>query len=189
MKNLARIALLGSALVLFTSLSAFAGGAAFPQCPAVGADSGCQVLITIGSGGKLSFAVDGTQGPYDGFEDVLVGVWNNSGVTQSSINLTGSGIFGFDGDGLCTYISCGSGADSSGYGGWDNMNNFDSFSVTDANTGSVVFGGGGLAAGGTAFFSLEGNPTSINGVTPEPASLLLMGSGLVGLLLKRRKKA
>lgn len=161
----------------------------FPQCPAVGADTGCQVLITIGSGGKLSFAVDGSQGPYDGVEDVLVGVWNNSGATQASITLSGSGIFGFDGDGDCTYITC-TGSAPTGYEGWDNLGNYDSFNVTDPNNGSIVFGGGGLAAGGTAFFSLEGNPTAINGVsTPEPASLLLMGSGLMGLLLKRRKKA
>ncbi len=164
----------------------------FPQCPAVGLDTGCQVLITIGSGGKLSFAVDGSQSAYDGVEDVLVGVWNNSGTTQASISLTGSGIFGFDGDGACSsgYLNCSGTSAPTGYEGYDNLGNFNSFNVTDTNTGSVVFGGGGLAAGGTAFFSLEGNPNAINGVsTPEPASLLLMGSGLMGLLLKRRKKA
>jgi len=39
---------------------------------------------------------------------VLVGVVNNSASTVSSLALTGSDIFGFDGDGICTFTFVGS---------------------------------------------------------------------------------
>jgi hypothetical protein len=90
-----------------------AGGAAFGGatpaaanvCPAVGSDADCGIIINITSvsGGVGTFTV--TKGPsfgipYDGVEDTLVGVVNNSGGTVTSIHLTSkTDIFGFDGDG------------------------------------------------------------------------------------------
>jgi Cys-rich repeat protein len=120
--------------------------ATFTQCPAVGASPGCAVLITINPGGftsSLSFQQDTTVGPYDGIDDQLVGVVNNSGTIQSSISLSGPNVFGFDGDG----------AGGTTYAGPNT-----SFVVVDNNNGTVQFTGGGLPNGQSRWFSLEGTP-------------------------------
>lgn len=166
------------------------------QCPAIGSDTTCGIVITLNTGGTATITATG-QGPYDGIEDTLVGVVNNSGGTVGSISLSGSNIFGFDFDGICTYTPfTGSGycsslpAGSSGYEGPGT-----SFTITDANDGSVSFAGG-LANGGTAYFSLEESLSAtsftVTGTTgaPEPSSLLLIGSGVLSLLgLARRRLA
>ena len=51
----------------------------FTQCPAIGADTGCAILLTIHQDGTVTEQTDLTnQPPYDGTEDTLVGVQNNS---------------------------------------------------------------------------------------------------------------
>ncbi|HEY1510564.1 MAG TPA: hypothetical protein VGF93_16260 [Solirubrobacteraceae bacterium] len=78
----------------------------FTQCPPVRLDSGCAVLIAVANGGAQVLR-DPTQGPYEGDEDALIGVQNNSSGPISSIPVsiptTGKDIdlFGFDQDGLC----------------------------------------------------------------------------------------
>ncbi len=74
----------------------------FTQCPQVGADVGCQFLIDVTPGGTTVLQ-DTSQGPYESSEDALIGVQNNSSGSLSSIPLStpGSGLFSFDGDGLC----------------------------------------------------------------------------------------
>ena len=86
----------------------------------VGSASGCGVLITItGTSGHLVATVSGNGtangNPYDGDEDQLIGVQNNSSVTIGAIRLSSppvsessqfpytSNLFGFDGDGPCNY--------------------------------------------------------------------------------------
>jgi N-acetylmuramoyl-L-alanine amidase len=125
----------------------------FAQCHPVNFSSDCAVLITINPNGSLSTQIKSTQ-PYDGSDDMLVGVLNKSGATVFGISLSGSDIFGFDGDGLCTYITC-TWPNPTGYEG-PNM----SFSPTNSDSGIVNFTGTGLANGGFVYFSLESPPTA-----------------------------
>jgi len=157
------------------------------QCPAIGYSSGCSIVINIGTGGTANVTSTGV-GPYDNIEDVLVGVNNNSGGSLTSITLTGNDIFGFDFDGLCTYVTCNYAAPT-GYEGPGT-----SFTIVDPNTGTVNFTGG-LADGGSAYFSLEGDPTTAGALvvtgttsTPEPASMTLLATGLVGIFAVGRRR-
>lgn len=86
----------------------------FPQCPAVGADTGCQYLITVSSVG-VSLASDPSQPSYannlvathetNSATDALVGIQNNTSAPITSINITGPITFEFDGDGICDNAS------------------------------------------------------------------------------------
>ncbi|HEV3046811.1 MAG TPA: Ig-like domain-containing protein [Solirubrobacteraceae bacterium] len=84
------------------SVGVSAAGAAplFNQCPPVYKDTGCQFLVTVTDSG-VTFANDPSQEPYEGSDDALIGVQNNSSTPLSSIPLEGTGLFGFDGDGIC----------------------------------------------------------------------------------------
>ncbi|HEY3478072.1 MAG TPA: hypothetical protein VGL02_04150, partial [Streptomyces sp.] len=74
----------------------------FNQCPAVGYDESCGILVNITSG-QLQILADSSQGPYDGSDDTLIGVVNSSTQRVDSFALSsGTDIFGFDGDGICS---------------------------------------------------------------------------------------
>src|SRR2546426_184977 len=74
----------------------------FTQCPPVGADTSCAILLVIEKGGSLRVKTDPSQGPFDRIEDTLIGVQNNSDQMILSIPLTAAiRIFAFDGDGIC----------------------------------------------------------------------------------------
>jgi hypothetical protein len=73
---------------------------AFKQCPPVGADFGCQFLITASNSGT-TIGQDSNQGPYENSDDSLIGLVNNSSDPISSIPLSAPGLFGFESDGLC----------------------------------------------------------------------------------------
>lgn len=141
-------------LVFASSASASPPTPPFTQCPPVGLDTSCGTLIVVNAGGSLESFNDPTQGPFDGVEDTMIGVQNNSSSPVSSIALEGSFIFGFDGDGIC------SGAYTPGPAcTWPHPTSYEgpetSFTITNFNEGSVNFTGG-LAAGTSTYFSLEG---------------------------------
>ena len=100
----------------------------FSQCPPVGADFGCQFLITVSNSGN-TVQSDPNQGPYENAEDSLIGVVNTSSKPISHIPLSvpGSDLFNFEGDGICNP------------------------GVGPAAPGCVDPGGGTCGAGGTSF--------------------------------------
>jgi len=74
----------------------------FTQCPAVYLNNGCQYLITVNNSTETVLQ-DPNEGPYEGSDDSLIGVQNNSSTPVSELPLAvpGSELFGFDGDGIC----------------------------------------------------------------------------------------
>src|SRR5579859_1017093 len=120
-------------------------------CPAFGHDTDCGTILTISDTG-LNIQTTG-QGPYDGIDDTLVGVVNNSSQPVFALGLRSTNnIFGFDGDGVDTYGAPGNSADTTGYGGPSAA--FANIS-TDTTTGTVNVASGVAAHGGMTYFSLE----------------------------------
>lgn len=140
-----------AATFFLATLAISASPANAQVCPVVGADTNCGIVITItDTGSSVSFT---GQGPYDGIEDTLVGIVNNSSQAIHSVRLTSAlPIFAFDGDGIDAYSVPGNVLDGTGYGGpnayFTNINS----SLTSGTINLVV----PLAAGGgTGYFSLE----------------------------------
>jgi len=162
--------------------------------------TGCNTLITINANNTVTVTIPDAA-PYEGVEDNLVGVVNNSSSIITSLSLSGSGIFGLDADGLCLFTwAAANGVVSSSYcsatqkAGTDPQDYYgptSTFSITNVNAGFVNFGPGIAAGGGKTFFSLEEPPNAQLVVTPgapEPRSIVLICSGL-GLLLLRKRRA
>jgi hypothetical protein len=145
-----------------------ASAALFPQCPPVGNNQGCSQLIVVNPDGTVVVKVDPAAPPlgYDGVEDTLIGLQNNSGHSISSINLASpsAAIFSFDGDGLCdppdwpsapavTPPNC-PGTQGFGPTGYEGPNN--TFTNVSPNqlTGTVQFTSP-IAPGGSTYWGLE----------------------------------
>jgi hypothetical protein len=151
----------------------------------VGTATGCGALITVlqvdEAGNATAFTVTtlGNGNPYDGIEDTLFGIVNNSGgslksITLSSPDTTFGGIFFFDGDGPCQWATTHNensndcfnfpeGYKRTGYEGPDNT--FINISA-DKTSGTVSFTTA-IPNGGGTWFALEGTPASL-GQTIEP---------------------
>jgi len=167
----------------------------FGQCPAVGHDTSCQILIVVNADESVDIYADPSQGPYDGSDDALVGVQNNSAQAVTQLPLTGLGIFGLEGDGLCQVPGTGAGSPSgcpfgsTGYEGPSTR-----FTITNADNGVVNFLNGGIRPGGTAYFSLEGALSAASITpgppvgTPELGSGELLATGLALGLRRRRAR-
>jgi hypothetical protein len=160
------LAIAVSALAAGGSLAAApaALAASFTECPAIGASPGCEILLTVNANGTVSVQGDSSVGTFDGSDDTLIGIINNSATAVKAVTVSGPGsdLSGFDGDGIC----------SGDYGSWNGSAGCPygptgyegpgtSF-VTDPSlpdSAEVDFTGG-LAPGGKAYFSLEGALTS-----------------------------
>ena len=145
----------------------------FQQCPAIGQDTSCGLLIVVNPDGTTTVLGDPSQQPFDGMEDTLVGVQNNSTQTVYTIPISSSSsagsIFGFDGDGICSGLYDQSPAGCpwgpSGYEGPGV-----SFSVTDADNGAINFPQG-LSPTASTYFSLAAAVTAGEIVVPRYIAL------------------
>jgi hypothetical protein len=215
--NVARKSVILTAVVATVLLVAAAPALAgpFPRpnqaFPGIGNDTlGPEFLIIIQPNGS-AIVQNGpgfAQGPYEGAEDTYWGVINMSGNAVSSLRLTSATsnfAFDFDGDGIATdssfqYIGGGlsgnigpqnsSDSLSGGYGGPNgffsnlvfNQGGFDSATINFITP---------IPPGFQDIFSLEGVATlsnvTVTSVAPEPGALALLGIGLGGLLVYRRR--
>ena len=106
--------------------------APFNECPQIGYDKSCGLLIAVSNNGE-TVSQDtnnqasgvapnaGSQMPFDNIDDTLVGIVNQSSKPLFAIQLSGTStstpLFGFEGDGICTYATGGSNTNGTGGGG------------------------------------------------------------------------
>jgi hypothetical protein len=148
----------------------------FTECPAVGLQTGCGVLITVLRNGATTVVTDPSQPGLNGGLDTMVAVVNKTTAVVPQISLGGVPLghkpvtqpFGFDWDGPCTvtpsYCTHTGEFGPTGYEGPDT-----SFTYGDNGTeGSVIFTGG-LLPGHSRFFALDQSPFAVTGIQFQPS--------------------
>jgi hypothetical protein len=133
--------------------AAYAGAVPpFTECPAVNFAPSCSIQLQVNADNSVTVAVDPAVGAYDGADDTLIGITNSSPLPVSAVTVTGpgSGLSGFDSDGLCAYLGCQNGAT-----GYEGPGTSLVTSPTAPDSAEVDFTPA-LAPGATAYFSLEG---------------------------------
>jgi hypothetical protein len=160
--------------------------AMFTECPAIGDDTGCAILIVVNPDGTVSLLTDPSQGPFEGSDDTLVGVQNNAHVVVTSLTLTGTSKpppFGFEDDGLCVPVGMGTPGPPAGcpFGptGYEGPGTSFSNISADMSTGTVNFTG--IGPGANTYFSLENVITASNLTIapiaiPPPAPTLIVAA-------------
>jgi PKD repeat protein len=114
---------------------------------------------------------DPSQGPYDGADDTLVGVINQSSAPINNLTLTStSPIFAFDGDGICSGFFGVIAGCPFGVTGYEGPGTSFSQISQDFTTGGVSFSGG-VPVGATAYFSLEAPLSASSIVAPHYVAL------------------
>jgi len=146
------VALVIAGAVVPTGAAYAAAGPPFTECPAVNFAPSCSIQLQVNPDNSVSVAVDPAVGAYDGADDTLIGITNSSPLPVSAVTVTGpgSGLSGFDSDGLCAYLGCQNGAT-----GYEGPGTSLVTSPTAPDSAEVDFTPA-LAPGATAYFSLEG---------------------------------
>jgi hypothetical protein len=178
--------LLASVFMVGGAVASTGAANAVSTCPPEGIATACNITITLNPMNGVSFA-SGPQATFDGSDDTLIGVVNNTGGVVSALNLSSNlTIFGFDQSisALDQANGLPFGHGPTGYEGLQSNGNTLSFTnINGAQTaGTVVFNGGGLPNGATAWFGLEEAVTgaSFTGVSVVPGPIA--GAGLPGLI-------
>jgi hypothetical protein len=147
-----------------TASAAAAPTPPFTECPVIGSSPSCEILLVVNPDNSVSVLGDPKVGPFDGNDDTLVGILNDSttAVRAVTVSGSGSGLSQFDGDGICSG-DYGTWAKSSGcpYGptGYEGPGTSFVTSSSLPDSAEVDFTKG-LAPGASAYFSLEGALTS-----------------------------
>lgn len=132
----------------------------FGECPAIGNSPSCEILLVVNADGSVSVKVDPSVGPFDGGDDTLVGIVNDSRkqVTAVTVSGPGSGLSGFDGDGICSgQYGAWNGSAGCPYGltGYEGPGTSFATDPSLPDSAQVDFTSG-LAPRGSTYFSLEG---------------------------------
>jgi hypothetical protein len=159
----ASVLVTGALLTVVPAVTAHATSALVPpftQCPSIGASPSCEILLVVNADNTVTVVGDPSVGTFDGSDDTLVGIVNNSAKSVDAVTVSGpsSDLSGFDGDGIC----------SGDYGTWNGSSGCPygptgyegpgtSFVVNSSMPDSAeVDFTQGLAPGKWAYFSLEG---------------------------------
>ncbi|MGI8801347.1 MAG: IPT/TIG domain-containing protein [Solirubrobacteraceae bacterium] len=118
-------------------------------------------------------------GPYDGSDDTLVGILNQSSAPVGSLPLSSTTlpIFGFESDGICSGFNPGPTGCPFGPTGYEGPGTSFGAISTDMMSGTVSFSPP-IPPGGSAYFSLE-DTLSATDITPGPPSPNPMGAPTV----------
>lgn len=149
----------------------------------------------VDSSGTATVMQDPTKGPYDGSDDTLVGVVNNSGSPVKALAVSSPNpVFAFDGDGICSPTYHASPSCPFGNTGYEGPGVGFGLISPDFTNGVVAFSPSGIASnGGTAYFGLESALTGANQITgaqqtPTITPLNSLGGGDPSTVAKQCSK-